>query len=274
MYALATEQLKQRLLIRLALVVLTLTSTGCSTTHIVYLGSAGYLIDSADSKVIIDAPYSDYVARFEVPVADKPIISALKTATKPFNNIQLILISHSHPGHFDAALLAEHLMSSPDTVLVANGTVVDQVLKHVDSALNITNQIRLVSIEQDFESTELIASGLPLTVTRFPHWVRENSDDEGYVYSYQFAIGGFEYLYLLSPDSYVAPSPVDVAFSAEPLNAITPQHLVLIHKNGKEQIATLSRQVSALQHVSFLTEAMESINLRKNLLGKVSRVEQ
>ena len=77
----------------LSVIVVLISITGCSSsTKVTYIGSAGYMLDSGSKKILIDVPFSDFVRKFEVPVATLATQDRIISGDAPFNDIDLILI--------------------------------------------------------------------------------------------------------------------------------------------------------------------------------------
>lgn len=92
-----------------------------------YIANEGVLLSSGDKKVLIDAlfdkPHPDY--RAPSPEA----LDGLMKGTPPFDGVDLLLVTHDHPDHFDAALAARYLAASAGTTLVAPSDAVASLRK-------------------------------------------------------------------------------------------------------------------------------------------------
>ncbi len=242
------------------------------SSDITYLGSAGYMLKSGKHKILIDAPYSDYVARFEVPVASKTVMEKLTSGTAPFENISHILISHSHPGHFDAKALLKVLSSNKNALLFANGTVAKALQKQTAHFAGLSERIRVINIEKDSETEQVQAGGLKLDVSRSAHWSRENSIDEAYIYNFQFQLGGFSYLYGLALEKDNT-ADVDILIAPQAGEHLQAKYTIVSHKSGDDKIAALAEELRNKGNVSFLHRPMEAISLIKNGDGRVLRIK-
>ena len=108
-------KLKSQSIVLFSLLVLV---AGCIPTEVTYIGSAGFMLDSESRKILVDAPFADFVQQFEVPIASQITQDNIAMAKAPFNDIDLLLITHSHPGHFDFGIVAECMKSNPEAKLV------------------------------------------------------------------------------------------------------------------------------------------------------------
>jgi len=62
-----------------------------------------------------------------LPSADR---EKIETAKAPFDQINLILVSHRHLDHFHPESVAQHLQHNPKAFLVSSQQVVDEVEKN------------------------------------------------------------------------------------------------------------------------------------------------
>jgi L-ascorbate metabolism protein UlaG (beta-lactamase superfamily) len=69
-----------------------------------YIANCGFLVEMDNQKIIIDGLFK--LGRNRYPVPDTSTQKRLVSNQYPFNNINLILISHTHEDHFDPCLQA------------------------------------------------------------------------------------------------------------------------------------------------------------------------
>ena len=66
-----------------------------------YLANEGFLVEVGEQSVLIDAfigmPYAGY------PALPKDVLARLRSAAKPFDDVELALTSHVHGDHFQAS---------------------------------------------------------------------------------------------------------------------------------------------------------------------------
>ena len=194
------KQIKFRALLLVGALVLT---TGCIPTKVTYIGSAGYLLESPSKKVLIDAPFADFVKQFEVPVASATTQGNIANGIAPFNDIDLILISHSHPGHFDYTLIAGTMKANPNARLVGTAAVYDILASTMADFNLIEDRIVVPALDMDYQTTDVTVNGIEIYVSRSPHWSRPGTTDEGYLYNYAFNLEGNEIVFALDQDQYV-----------------------------------------------------------------------
>lgn len=99
-----------------------------ATVEITYIANEGVLISSGDKQVLIDGLHREYGRdyAFLPPVQCEKI----ETAKAPFDQIDLILVSHRHLDHFHPEAVGLHLQHNPTAVLVSSQQVVDEIEKN------------------------------------------------------------------------------------------------------------------------------------------------
>jgi L-ascorbate metabolism protein UlaG (beta-lactamase superfamily) len=97
------------------------------TLGLTYVGCEGVLVRSASGSVLIDGLYGEEAAPFGVP--RDAVLEKLRDARPPFHHIDLILATHYHADHFDAAAVARHLRASPNAHFASTAQATVQVME-------------------------------------------------------------------------------------------------------------------------------------------------
>ena len=87
--------------------------------RVTYITNAGFLITAGDRRILIDGIYQGYPGGVLKPILE---------SQPPFDGVDLILITHEHPDHFDAELVLQYLQDNPETKLVSTPRVIDSIL--------------------------------------------------------------------------------------------------------------------------------------------------
>ena len=95
------------------------------TLELTYIGCEGVLLRAASGSVLIDGLFGDEAAPFGVPPA--AVLDRLREARPPFDRIDVILATHFHADHFDAAWVARYLKASPGTHFISTPQAIVQV---------------------------------------------------------------------------------------------------------------------------------------------------
>jgi L-ascorbate metabolism protein UlaG (beta-lactamase superfamily) len=92
-----------------------------SGVTVTYVGNSGFLITTSHKKILIDAVFRGYDYVYSLP---EDIQNSLGLAQPPFDNIDLILVSHSHRDHLDSYLVDQHLQNDPNTIFASQANIV------------------------------------------------------------------------------------------------------------------------------------------------------
>jgi len=133
---------------------------------VTYLGNCSFLYQCNDEKVLID-PFGTEYENFFYLLSDETQKTIIE-GTSPFNNIDILLITHVHGDHFNPFLAERFLLKNPDTKMVCPPQVFNQMK---DSCLNIRQivaQIITPELAISESKTETI-KGIPLTTIRMQH---------------------------------------------------------------------------------------------------------
>jgi len=82
-----------------------------------YVANTGALVAAGDLKVLVDALFDKPNPEYRAPAPE--VLEKIMKGTAPFNRIDVVLVTHNHPDHFDAALAVRYLEARPEPVLLA-----------------------------------------------------------------------------------------------------------------------------------------------------------
>ena len=101
-----------------------------ATIEILYVANEGVLISSREKRILIDGLHREYGRDYAfLPDKEREKIEAAKP---PFDNIDLILVSHMHGDHFHPESVGLHLKHDAKAMLVSSQQVVDEVVSDRD----------------------------------------------------------------------------------------------------------------------------------------------
>ena len=92
---------------------------------ITFLANEGVMLSSGTRKVLIDALFLKYGPGYAVPADSTQ--RALHNARLPFDQVDLILVTHRHGDHFHPVPAAAHLRMNPRAHLVTSQQVIDSL---------------------------------------------------------------------------------------------------------------------------------------------------
>ncbi|UCC71629.1 MAG: MBL fold metallo-hydrolase [Gemmatimonadota bacterium] len=129
---------------------------------ITQLAVAGWMVSAGGRTLIIDALHRH---PRHAPVAET--LERLEHASPPFDEIELVLVSHAHSDHFHYESTAEHLRRNPNAVLVSGRLVHDQLTELSDFE-RFSDRV-IVAAPEPGEVVELDANGMKIKVFRLSH---------------------------------------------------------------------------------------------------------
>jgi len=199
-----------------------------SSLHITYLANEGVYLESGETSIVIDGLFRDGVSSYMTIPSE--LLEKLETATGRFADTDLVLVTHLHPDHYDAASVFRHLSNNPKTSLVAGSDVVDLLKTEAGDGLK-SSLDRIHTIELDWkQDSSFTVAGVQLTALRTRHgwWKNYGLDHLGYV----IELNGMRVLHL-----------GDLEMTEENLSQFTEQlvvdvailpHWLLTYDNGIE----------------------------------------
>jgi L-ascorbate metabolism protein UlaG (beta-lactamase superfamily) len=132
-----------------------------------YIANEGVLISSGRHKVLVDALFDKPHPDYRAPSSEA--LDGLMKGAPPFDGIDLVLVTHDHPDHFDAALAARYLAASSGTTLVAAADAVASLRKAAASEWGKIES-RVVSLDLKVgEKSVRDFSGIPVQAFRTLH---------------------------------------------------------------------------------------------------------
>ena len=249
---------------------------GLKLTHI---ANSGFLIESGGKKVIIDALFSEGFGVYSTP--HESTIGKIINGKVPFNDIDLMLITHDHADHFSDSLVALYLINNKKSLAVVPPLVIQSMKKHEDfEAFN--NQ--LIQIGQNNRLIDsLNFKDITVTAFQLPHGNRNDIENIGYL----IEIEGFKIFH--SGDNTCAEyygvnnlklceKGVDVALlfysgfwrnEEERINTaqhLNPRKIVLMHLPFNE-VETIKKDIKLIDNyieIILFEKSMENIILKSN----------
>jgi len=159
-------------------------SQGQEEVTITYLQNDGVLISDGTKKVLIDAVFNPLSGWINLDPAEN---SKLTNAQAPYDDVDLVLITHNHGDHYNTSTVNTHMNNNPNGKVIAPPQVM----------VNFSGP-QFLNINPAFgESESLIVNGIELEVLHIRHFDAfgiDFSDVENF--GYLINIGGFNILHL------------------------------------------------------------------------------
>jgi L-ascorbate metabolism protein UlaG (beta-lactamase superfamily) len=146
---------------RLTLAILCVVGLGTAAlaaepVTMTFIAGSGYVVGQGDFRVAIDG-----LTSLETSAATQALMAA---AQSPFD-VDLILVTHSDPDHFNASLIASNMVANPLTILVGPANVVRAVLAQAPTL----DPARTIVVHPGLHSPQTVeAAGLSIDVFSFP----------------------------------------------------------------------------------------------------------
>lgn len=119
------------IIIFLLLTYITLTSYAQQKkAEVTYIGNAGFMIKIGDKKILVDALFKGFEGDYNLP---EQIQEKLNNAQAPFDDVDLILVTHAHSDHISADMVQQHMKNNPNAFFASTKQTVD--------ALNVRDTI-------------------------------------------------------------------------------------------------------------------------------------
>lgn len=155
------QRYSPRNLISALLLWLVITMPACAGSQnnpplkITYVASEGFLIECGDKKILIDALFGGFEASWCYVPSDS-IVGLMTAAEPPFDDIDIIAVTHAHKDHVNSKIAAAHLSHNPKGILVCPPQVADQ-MKESEYYAETKDRIREVWVPFDTDTTVEIA---------------------------------------------------------------------------------------------------------------------
>jgi L-ascorbate metabolism protein UlaG (beta-lactamase superfamily) len=129
---------------------------------ITYVCNAGYVISKGGKKILVDALYQRNIrlCRSDLP-------ELIENNQPPFDHVDLVLVTHNHPDHFNAQSVGQFLLNNPGAVLVAEKSAADMLLNNTATYGSLKDRIHSIKLDGE-ESTDLKFDGIDLGIFSAP----------------------------------------------------------------------------------------------------------
>jgi L-ascorbate metabolism protein UlaG (beta-lactamase superfamily) len=152
----------------------------CSNDSIslTYIANCGFLIEMDDQKIIIDGLFK--LGHNRYPTPDTSTQRLLVSNQYPFNNINLILVSHTHEDHFDKEMVLTCMLNNPCARLICPQQVIDSLSENATTYNKI--RTRIIGCTPDPYTSQLIHVGnIEIYACRLAHVGGERFKDTQHI---------------------------------------------------------------------------------------------
>jgi len=143
-----------------------------------YVANAGVLVEAGRTKILIDALFDRPNPAYRAPSADT--IERMVAGTAPFDGVDLALVTHSHPDHFDARVALRFLESRREAVLVAPADAVEAMRNAATDWARVAARVVPIDGPAGFRVARQM-QGVSLTAMRTRHGSSETPPNVMYL---------------------------------------------------------------------------------------------
>jgi L-ascorbate metabolism protein UlaG (beta-lactamase superfamily) len=137
--------------------------TQCSVT---YVANDGFLYETKTGKVLIDALFGGIKGNW-CDQPDDSVSNLMLNGIAPFNNINVVLITHYHSDHFNGAMVISFLRNNKKAVLICPSQVGEVLIKDPGYS-GVADRIQNLKSANQFD-TLLTVNKINIRVLRFNH---------------------------------------------------------------------------------------------------------
>ncbi len=240
-----------------------------SEVEITYTGNAGFLIEAEGKKIMIDALHG---------LGDVKNQEMLQKGQPPFDDVDLILTTHTDQDHFDLHMVGHYLLSNSKTIFVSTNQATDALAKYFEDFDKIKTRLRGFAPEEG-EKIPFSHAGIDITVLLLHHGRSRKVKVTNL--GFLFRIGGKKFLHM--GDSEIVRSElniydlpeenIDVAFipywyftsskykpalqNAVGAERVIPMHLILVDGGSEERQKILNDIPIEFPDAILFSEEME-----------------
>lgn len=136
------------------------------------LGNAAVRISSESKRLLIDGLYREGYP--EDVVLDAELRERIETARGEYDSLDLVLVTHAHKDHFNAAAVIRHLANNPAARLIST----EEVIAAVASEIPVS---RRRAIAPDERAVRLEAGGIDIAAFNLHHGASNETQNLGFM---------------------------------------------------------------------------------------------
>lgn len=141
--------------------------------NVTYVSNEGFIVEFKNKKFLVDALFDKVEGEWCESPTDS-MINLMKQSIYPFNDIDLIAITHNHADHFNEKIVVDFMLNNPKVKLICPNQV-DMTLSTNSNYRAIRNRITSITPEP-LTDTSVIISDISIRVLRLEHSPYEVKD--------------------------------------------------------------------------------------------------
>ncbi len=143
-------------------------------------------------KLLFDPLYDNHFGSLaELP---PELAEAIITGAAPYDDVDLVFVSHAHGDHFSASMLVEMLLNDSDLWLIAPGQAYDQLKEQENWHHGLATQVRTITLRNGEATQTFDLAGATIKAFRSPHsgWPERHSETHNISYRVSVSSGDGE----------------------------------------------------------------------------------
>ena len=157
--------------------------------EITYLANEGFLLASANHKVLIDGLFREGVEGYaKLPAASRETV---ETAQPPFDTVDVVLATHHHADHFHALAVCRFLDSNPLAEFISTRQALDQMRSACDNPAALAGRVQ-AGLLSDGSSATVVLDELRIESVFLHHGAASPVENIGFL----IEIGGLTVLHM------------------------------------------------------------------------------
>ena len=122
-------------------------SDGPEPLTVTYVANCGFIAECEGKKVLVDALFGGFEANWCYVPSDS-LVALMKTVEPPFDEVDVIAVTHAHVDHMGARIVAEHMLNNSHALLVCPPQV-ESTLVASEHYAEIRTRIRAIVAPRD-----------------------------------------------------------------------------------------------------------------------------
>ncbi len=133
---------------------------------VTYIANEGFLIETVGKKILVDALFD----KIDGDWCDSPtdsVVELMKNANAPFNDVDIIAVTHNHRDHFNKDVVANHLLNNQKGILICPDQVKEALSENPDYKKFYK---RIISVTPNFYSdSNIVINDIKIRIMRLEH---------------------------------------------------------------------------------------------------------
>jgi L-ascorbate metabolism protein UlaG (beta-lactamase superfamily) len=109
----------------LAVATFAQSNESIQSARVTYLANTGFMVEVGETKMLFDAMFQNGMDRYLTP--EETTVEQMKLALPPFDNVEMIFVTHMHSDAFDPYLTIQHMLHNKQAKLFCPQQVINKL---------------------------------------------------------------------------------------------------------------------------------------------------